>query len=152
MQSGTQCTPVPQQKNTQIYRLVYLAPKAELRDYAPLVIIPYHHLHTVQPRKYQSLRWRHPGKLPVRHRWPNLRSILAFVGGNLGVVPPPTIARMLHLNSISTMPIPPLLNSLRNCTHRTRASEESTSITTTGSVAQARLVASQRSAGASPVP
>jgi hypothetical protein len=33
----------------------------------------------------------------------------------LGAAPPPTIARMLHLNSISTMPMPPLLKPLQNC-------------------------------------
>ena len=37
-----------------------------------------------------------------------------LVGGYLGVSPPPTSARMLQRKSISTFPMPPLLNSLRN--------------------------------------
>lgn len=39
---------------------------------------------------------------------------LTLFGEYLGVGPPPTMANRLHLNSISTIPIPPLLNSRRN--------------------------------------
>jgi len=39
----------------------------------------------------------------------------ALFGGKRGAAPPPTMARMLHRKSISTMPIPALLNSLLNC-------------------------------------
>ena len=40
---------------------------------------------------------------------------LALLIGNWGEVPPPTMARMLQRNNISTMPMPPFSNSRRNC-------------------------------------
>lgn len=39
---------------------------------------------------------------------------LALVGGYLGAAPPPTMAKMLHRKSISTIPIPPLLKPRQN--------------------------------------
>lgn len=44
-----------------------------------------------------------------------MNTAVTLFGGYLGAAPPPTMARMLHLNSISTMPMPPLLKPLQNC-------------------------------------
>ena len=43
---------------------------------------------------------------PMHLSWWSSQSITLF-GGNFGRSPPPTSARMLHLKSISTMPMPP---------------------------------------------
>ncbi len=43
---------------------------------------------------------------PIAFCWWSSQSI-TLLGGNLGYVPPPTRAKMLHLKSISTIPMPP---------------------------------------------
>lgn len=43
---------------------------------------------------------------------------VTLLGAYRGDGPPPTIARMLHRNSISTIPMPPLSKPLQNCTAR----------------------------------
>ena len=57
---------------------------------------------------------RLPAQAPAFH---------ALFGGKRGAAPPPTMARMLHRNSISTMPIPALLNSLLNCSPAAQSPE-----------------------------
>ena len=43
---------------------------------------------------------------PIAFCWWSSHNI-TLLGGNLGYVPPPTSAKMLHLKSISTIPMPP---------------------------------------------
>lgn len=77
-----------------------------------------------------------PGKAAARNKQPdsglasswllqtavdNKRSPL--LGGYLGEEPPPTSARMLQRKSISTIPIPPLSNSRRNCRQGKKTAE-----------------------------
>ena len=50
----------------------------------------------------------------ITHHSP-ARVARALLGGYCGASPPPTMARMLQRNSISTMAMPPLANSRRNC-------------------------------------
>ena len=99
-----------------------LASEAELPDAAPGMVVPDHHLGS-------SRGWKHRGKSstpPCNTPLPQ-RLVIAIcvygepfttgtlLGGYLGDGPPPTSAMMLQRNSISTMPMPPLLNSRRIC-------------------------------------
>lgn len=115
-----------------------LAAETELPDTLHLVIIPYHDLqgtvHTHEP--YTDKQQHHANSLckavhtahEPNHAWRNVQSYcrcrrnttsegaaVTLVGGYFGAGPPPTIARMLHLNNISTIPMPPLLKPRQNC-------------------------------------
>lgn len=100
-------------------RPTYLAPEAELPDTLGLVVIPYHDLWCIRAgTTYVMLPSCHAwcastaASKPMRQRGATL---VTLVGGYLGAGPPPTMARMLQRNSISTMPMPPLLNPRQNC-------------------------------------
>jgi hypothetical protein len=120
----------------------HLTAEAELANALDLVVIPYHdlpqqHLQTSESefhsrkresqlllcQNLQERNDRHDAELgaaamlqPISGQSGCCSSAVhTLVGGYLGAGPPPTMARMLHLNSISTMPIPPLLKPRQNC-------------------------------------
>lgn len=113
-------------------KLPCLAAERQLADALALVVVPDHDLQArggAQPRAakssadWQPLPWG--ASQPAFDPWPALPQQQlglgggapdpTLLGGYLGEGPPPTIARMLHRNSISTMPMPPSLNPRQNC-------------------------------------
>ena len=113
-------------------QLWYLAAEAELANAPALVIIPYHHLQDTAKvcccccQAQHGLSRHHLTSLarqsqvsglnePTKSKGLSSESLTLF-GENLGVGPPPTSAKRLHLNSSSTIATPAPLKSRRHCT------------------------------------
>lgn len=103
------------------FRVTHLAPKAELAYTPVLVVIPDHHLYEAaqqanhhhhdpsHPRMFDPCQASLPHGQPQPHGLlTSSPPPLTLLGGYLGLGSPPTSARRLQRNSISTMPMPPV--------------------------------------------